>query len=409
MLMSLRNLSVARRRAFTLLLALAAVTGYASSQVGTARSATPVAPRAAGASVSRAQTAAVRHTRTRELRVSAPGTYAIIVSIAPVSNTQTVDISVGNQHDPGASVGSSGLKVEFMELLAHPRFGVRVVSHGPAVKFTVADALQPLPSTTPPVPTPASSSSPTGPAAGPYNTLIWSDEFTGLAGTAPNPANWRPDSGGGCGSGTLSTNTANVANADLDGNGHLDINDLGPTASPAYSTAQIDSDGRFSFTYGRIEASIHIASGQGICSAFWMYADDGEQVGWPNGGEIDIMEAIGKLPEQTDAFLHGPIGSSDPNSNDEQWDGYVEAVTPFAAGFHTYGVIWKPNSITWTLDGVPFSTATPAEFPKTSPWVFNDHPFHIIFDEAVGGWPGNPNAATLFPATMQVDWVHVYQ
>jgi beta-glucanase (GH16 family) len=402
-------LTPARGRACTLLLALAAVAGFAGSQVGAARAATLVAPRAAGGSTGHAHTPVATHTRTRELRVSAPGTYAIIVSIAAVSTPETVNISVGNQHDTGATVSNSGLRVEFMALLAHPRFAVRVVSNGPAVKFSVADALQPLASTTPPVPTPASSSSPTGPATGPYNTLIWSDEFTGLAGTAPNPANWTPDSGGGCGPGTLSTNTPNVANADLDGGGHLDINDLGPTASPVYSTAQIDSDGHFSFTYGRIEASIHIASGQGICSAFWMYADDGEQVGWPNGGEIDIMEAIGNLPQQTDAFLHGPIGSTDPNSNDQQWDQYVEAVTPFAAGFHTYGVIWKPNSITWTLDGVPFSTATPAKFPKTSPWVFNSHPFHIIFDEAVGGWPGNPTAATIFPATMQVDWVRVYQ
>jgi beta-glucanase (GH16 family) len=87
----------------------------------------------------------------------------------------------------------------------------------------------------------------------------------------------------------------------------------------------------------------------------------------------------------------------------------VNSVTPLAGGFHTYGLVWSPNLITWTLDGVPFATATPATLAPTSQWVFNGHPFHIILDEAVGGWPGNPTPATVFPATMQVDWVHVYQ
>lgn len=403
-------MSIARRRVCALLLALGGVAGYAGIQAVAARSAIPLPARTAVVAwASRPPAASVTHAKTREVKVTAPGTYAVIVSIAPLTTTETVDISVGDQHDSGVSVGAAGVKVEFMSAVQQPHFRVRVVSHGPAVKFTVADALQPAPSTTPPVATPAGSTSPTGPTSGPYNTLVWSDEFTGPAGTAPNPDNWTPDSGGGCGPNTLSTNTPNAVNADLDGNGHLDINDLGPTSTPPYSTAQIDSDGHFSFTYGRIEASLDVAAGQGICSAFWMYADDGEQVGWPNGGEIDIMEAIGDLGNQADAFLHGPIGSTNPNSNDQQWDAYVSSVTAFAAGFHTYGVIWKPNSITWTLDGVPWNTATPAKFPRNYPWVYNGHAFHIIFDEAVGGWPGNPNAATVFPATMQVDWVRVYQ
>ena len=140
-----------------------------------------------------------------------------------------------------------------------------------------------------------------------------------------------------------------------------------------------------------------------------MLADDGEQVGWPNGGEIDVMEAIGDIPTQTNGFLHGPVTSNANDENDQQWNSAVTGVTPLAGSFHTYGLIWRPNSLTWTLDGVPFATATPARLYATANWVFNGHPFHIVLDEAIGGWPGNPNAATVFPASMLVDWVRLYQ
>jgi beta-glucanase (GH16 family) len=393
----------ARRRAAMLLLAVAALAGYAAAQTSAAVYYRPFAIRAASA------VKTPTRTKTRKFHVSAPGIYAIIVSLAPLKTTESADVYVGGQSAHGASVGSAGLKLEFMDTVKRPTFSVRIVSHGPAVPFTVASALQPSSSAPPPTVNSTGSTSPTGPATGPYNDLVWSDEFTGAAGTPPNPANWTADSGGGCGPGTLSTNTTNVANAQLNGAGQLAITAFGPTASPAYSTAQLDSDGLFSFTYGRVEARIDVAAGQGICSAFWMYADDGEQLGWPNGGEIDVMEAIGDIPNQTNGFLHGPTGSTDPNSNFQQWNSAVSSVTPLAGGYHTYGLIWRPNSLTWTLDGVPFATATPASLVSGSTWVFNGHPFHILLDEAIGGWPGNPNAATVFPASMLVDWVHVYQ
>ncbi|MGD0981535.1 MAG: glycoside hydrolase family 16 protein [Solirubrobacteraceae bacterium] len=402
----------ARRRAATLLLALAGIAGYAAFKASTALSYEPFAASAAAAGTHKPAThkpASTTHTKLRKFHVSAPGSYAIIVSLGPLQTSETADVYVGSQSAVGASVGSGGLKYEFMDSVKRRSFSVRVVSHGAAIPFSVGSALQPSSSAPPPALTSTGATSPTGPVTGPYNNLVWSDEFTGAAGAPPNPANWAADSGGGCGPGTLSTNTPNIANAQLNGAGQLAITAFGPTASPAYSTAQLDTAGLFSFTYGRIEARVDVAAGQGICSAFWLYADDGEQVGWPNGGEIDVMEAIGNIPTQTNGFLHGPTGSTDPNSNFQQWNSDVTSVTPLAGGYHTYGLIWKPNSLTWTLDGVPFATATPAKLTTGSTWVFNGHPFHILLDEAVGGWPGNPNAATVFPASMLVDWVHVYQ
>jgi beta-glucanase (GH16 family) len=353
------------------------------------------------------------HTKTRDIHVSAPGTYEIIVTLPATTVTEKVTVEVaGGPGVSGAVLGpGAGDTLSLSEKVKHHTLSVHVLSYGPNVPFKVAEALEPK-TTTPPVLTPVGASgttgvtSPTAPATGSYNTLVWSDEFSGPAGSPPNPANWSFDSGGGCGPGTLSTNTSNVANAQLDGNGHLAITATGPNSNPPYSTAQLDTGGLFSFTYGRIEARIAVASGEGICSAFWLLADDGEQVGWPNGGEIDVMEAIGDLPYQTNGFLHGPVTT---NANDQQWNGVVNSVTPLAGTYETYGLIWKPNSLTWTLNGVPFATATPQTLVPTASWVFNGHPFHILLDEAVGGWPGNPNASTVFPAVMSVDWVRVYQ
>jgi beta-glucanase (GH16 family) len=345
----------------------------------------------------------------RHERVGAHDTYAVIVSVAPPKANETVDVYVGSRAQRGVQLTpSQGARLAFWPTVDGSVFTVRVASHGPAVSFTVASARQ-LPQTTPvPAEAAAGSTSPTGPTKGPYHTLVWSDEFGGAAGTKPNPASWSPDSGGGCGPGTLSTNTTNAANASVDGAGHLNITAFGPTAKPRYSTAQIDTGGLFSFTYGRIEARIKTPAGRGLCSAFWLVADDGERVGWPNGGEMDIMEQTGNLPSHTNGFLHGPI--TGVGTNYQQWNGFADSATPLTNGFHTYGLIWQRGALTWTLDGVPFATATPKTLPRTAKWVYDGHPFHIILDLAVaGGWPGHPGKTTRFPTSMAVDWVRVYQ
>jgi beta-glucanase (GH16 family) len=377
-----------------------------ASAIAAAMAAGAAVPSLAATPTSRSAAAKVQ-TVIRRTSVPARGSYAVIVSFAPPKAHETVDIYVGSQSQRGVQLTpSQSARLAFWTTVAGSSFTVRVASHGPKVAFSVASARQSAQST-PAAGVASGSTSPTGPAKGPYNTLAWSDEFTGPAGTAPDPAKWSADSGGGCGSGTLSQNTTNLANAALDGAGHLAITDLGPNSTPAYSTAQLDTAGLFSLTYGRVEARIKTPAGQGLCAAFWMVADDGEQVGWPNGGEMDIMEQIGDAPSQTNGFLHGPIQGVD--SNYQQWAGVVSSATPLSGGFHTYGLIWQKGSLTWTLDGVPFATATPKTLPPTAKWVYDGHPFHIVLDLAVGGWPGNPNSATRFPASMVVDWVRVYQ
>jgi beta-glucanase (GH16 family) len=117
------------------------------------------------------------------------------------------------------------------------------------------------------------------------------------------------------------------------------------------------------------------------------------------------MEAITLFPASVFGTLHGPVAGS---SNYQQYQRSVTAATPLQGTFHTYGLIWQPGRITWTLDGVPYGTATPKQLPPSAQWVFNDNPFHILLDLAVGGWPGPPAPGATFPATMRVDWVRLY-
>ena len=241
-----------------------------------------------------------------------------------------------------------------------------------------------------------------GPVSGPYNNLVWSDSFDGPAGTAPNPAIWTPDLDGGCGDNTLSTSTASTANAQVDGQGNLTINALHDASG--YTSAELNTRSAFSFRYGRLEARIALPRGSGLCSAFWMVGDSVTQPCFPGCGEIDVMEAISPYPNVAYATLHGPVTGS---GNYQQWEHFITSATSLTGAFHTYGVTWTPTKITWTLDGVPWVTAAPKDLPPSATWVFT-HPFHIILDVAVGGWPGDPAAGAVFPATMRVAWVRLY-
>jgi beta-glucanase (GH16 family) len=357
-------------------------------------------------------------TSTRHERVRTPGEYAIVVSIPPVAVAQSITVSAGNQVQRNVQIGPSTVHLAFHVNVPHRSYSVLATSKGTPVHFTVAEALQQSPSgATGPSGTTGQTgatgaSSPTGvvdigPPNGPYSTLVWSDEFNGPSGSPPNPVNWTADDYGACGTGTLSTPTQDLANGSLNGAGDLAISAL---AGPAggYSSASLDSYGKFSFEYGRLAARIEEPAGVGLCAQFWLLGNSAT-LGpdcWPNCGEIDVHEALGNFPLQADAFLHGPV----PNQPGyQQWGSSIDSALPLTSGFHTYGITWRPNKITWTLDGVPWVTATPRSLTTGSTWAFNGNPFHIILDLAVGGWPGPPNASTKFPATMLVDWIRLYQ
>lgn len=401
-------MSRARRAA----LALACALGLGGAMLAT------TAPASAGAAATASGRSMVVHER-----VARTGNYVVILRVAAVPAAESVELYVGNHHETGQMPAGQATSFAFYVHLASTRFAVRTVGQSARLPFTVAAAriAGAVDSNGPTGATGASgligatgATGATGtdtvpgvhvynPAQGPYNKLAWSDEFNGPAGTPPNPTNWGEDLDGDCGPGTLSSTTADPANAELDGQGNLAITALdGPSG---YTSAQLNSGGLFSFEYGEIEARIELPVGSGLCSAFWMVGDSATQPCFPQCGEIDIMEAISQYPNWAFATLHGPVTGS---FNDQQWEQYVVSSTPLVGHYHTYGLIWSPNKLTWTLDGVPYASATPQSLPAAAQWVFNGDPFHLIFDTAVGGWPGNPAAGAVFPATMRVAWVRLY-
>ncbi len=237
-------------------------------------------------------------------------------------------------------------------------------------------------------------------------TLVWADEFDQPNGSSPNSSKWNYDIGAsGWGNNEWQYYTARTNNVRVE-DGKLVIEAKQENYNGAnYTSARLKTQGKASWTYGRIEARIQIPRGQGIWPAFWMLGTNITSVGWPNCGEIDILENIGREPTIIHGTIHGP-GYSGGNSIG---GGYSLPGNPaFADDFHVYAVEWTTNMIKWFVDGHQYFTATPASLPGGSSWVFTQPEF-IILNVAVGGnWPGYPDATTVFPQRMTVDYVRVY-
>jgi beta-glucanase (GH16 family) len=240
-------------------------------------------------------------------------------------------------------------------------------------------------------------------------TVVWADEFNTAAGTLPDPTKWEAQTGDGWGNGAeLQTYTNQAKNGSTDGAGNLAITALKEPGVGAhgYTSARLESRGRFSFTYGRLEARMRIPAGKGLWTAFWAMGDDVTSVGWPNAGEIDVVETIGSEPNVAHAHIHGPVGTT---QTEYSWGKALTSPASLANDFHTYGVIWTPGQIQWTLDGAVYATVKSTDLQATQRWVY-DHAFHLLLNLSVGGaWPGSPDASTPFPAKLLVDWIRVYQ
>jgi beta-glucanase (GH16 family) len=230
-------------------------------------------------------------------------------------------------------------------------------------------------------------------------SLVWQDDFDG---DQLNPENWTYDlGGGGWGNHELQTYTSDPQNARVE-NGHLIIEAIKhESGTRKYTSARIKTEGLHAFTYGRIEARIKLPYGQGIWSAFWMLGEDFPNRGWPNCGEIDILENIGR--ENT---IYGTVHGPGYSGGGGVGGSYISS--DFEPGeFHVYAIEWEPNEIRWYVDDINYFLLRPSDVPGQ--WVY-DHPFFIIMNLAVGGdWPGPPNDSTEFPQQMIVDYVRVYQ
>jgi beta-glucanase (GH16 family) len=242
--------------------------------------------------------------------------------------------------------------------------------------------------------------------------LVWTEEFNGTNGSAVDASKWVTETGGGgWGNNELEYYTNRLANASQQ-DGNLVIKVLAEKYTGAdgvtrnYTSARLKTRGKFSQTYGRFEARIKIPLGQGIWPAFWMLSDDIDKRGWPDGGEIDIMENIGKEPALVHGTIHGP-GYSGKGGIGAPFA--LPDNGRFADDFHIYAVEWEPNVIRFYVDEHVYATRTPSDLPQGAKWVY-DRPFFVLLNVAVGGyWPGNPDASSVFPQTMLVDYVRVYE
>jgi len=242
--------------------------------------------------------------------------------------------------------------------------------------------------------------------------LVWSDEFDGPNGSSPDASKWAFDiGGGGWGNNELQTYTSRTENARIE-DGRLAIRALketytGPDNVPRdYTSARLKTQGLHQWTYGKVEARMKLPYGQGLWPAFWMLGADITQVDWPNCGEIDIMENIGREPAIVHGTLHGP-GYSGANGISSAYT--LAGGARFADDFHIFAVEWERNVIRFYVDANLYATRTPSDLPAGADWVF-DKPFFIILNVAVGGnWPGAPDSTSVFPQTLLVDYVRVYQ
>lgn len=250
-------------------------------------------------------------------------------------------------------------------------------------------------------------------AADPW-TLVWSDEFGGKAGTQPSEQAWNYDLGneeqGGWGNNELQYYTRSTENLRLDGKGNLEFRALKNSAdlwcfngdACPYTSARLNTRGKMQFVYGKVEARVQVPAGAGYWPAFWMLGTG--TGGWPNIGEVDVMETIGRMPNTVYGTLHGPGYSGSQGLSVAR-----DLPGPVAGSFHTHTVIKRPAEIVWLLDGAEYHRVTPNDLPAGTKWVF-DQPCYLLLNLAVGGnWPGKPDARTVFPGVMKVDYVRVWK
>lgn len=172
-----------------------------------------------------------------------------------------------------------------------------------------------------------------------------------------------------------------------------------------FTSARLRTKGKADWKYGKYEIKAKLPKGQGIWPAIWMLPTEEAFGKWPKSGEIDIMELLGHEPE----LVHGTVhyGPAWPD-NKQNTNKFVLEGSDFSEDFHVFSVEWEENKIDWFVDGEKYHTVTPQSLePENYP--FNES-FHMLLNLAVGGsWPGNPDETTVFPQSMEVDYIKVYQ
>lgn len=248
--------------------------------------------------------------------------------------------------------------------------------------------------------------------------LIFEDNFDGEEGQSINTDVWNFDIGtgqDGWGNQELQYYTDRPENIALDGQGNMVITSRRESFEGSqFTSARINTKDKFEQQYGRFEARIQLPGGRGIWPAFWMLGnnietaadDDPNTVPWPAPGEIDILEMRGQEPFRSIGSIHGP-GYSGGNAI----GGFFELEDErFDTDFHEFAIEWTADYIDYFIDGIRFNRINKNDIPDGAEWPFDDHPFFLLLNVAVGGtFVGFPVDSTPLPQTMVVDYVRVYE
>lgn len=256
--------------------------------------------------------------------------------------------------------------------------------------------------------------------------LIWQDEFNG---TALDMNKWSYEQGyyisddphsWGWGNAELEHYTDSSQNVFVQ-DGQLNIRALyepksfpqDPNRYAQYSSGKINTKDHFTFQYGRVDIRAKLPTGDGIWPALWMLPEDSVYGAWAASGEIDIMEAKGRLPGTTSGAVH--YGGQWPVNRYLAGEYYFPEGQTFANDYHVYSLIWEEDSIKWYVDGTFFFKVSKEQWysvaAPNNPNAPFDQPFYLIMNLAVGGhFDGGltPDPSDI-PATMQVDYVRVYK
>jgi beta-glucanase (GH16 family) len=239
--------------------------------------------------------------------------------------------------------------------------------------------------------------------------LVWAEEGNGTQGAPPDPKlwgikvtdQWQPVA-------ELQTYTTDPANAFYDGDGHLVIvAHRHATADRPITSARLSTrlaQERRLFQYGRFEARIRIPAGGGVWPAFWLLGED-DLYGWPECGEVDIMEA--PAGPDTKGQIHQGVHCPSAVAASSCGVGVTPSEGKWDDDFHTYGVDWRPGRLTFSIDGAPTGDVTRTQVEAADGrWVFDDRPLAPIVNVAVGGWAGAPGEWVR--QEMLIDWVRVW-
>ena len=239
--------------------------------------------------------------------------------------------------------------------------------------------------------------------------LVWNDEFDG---PALNLEKWSYEIGGhGWGNNELQYYSDDDSTAFIK-DGKLVIRaDLVPQGTGSadnlryFSSARLRTSGKGDWRYGRIEVKAKLALGQGIWPAIWMLPTDWMYGGWPESGEIDIMEHVGYDPGR----VHGSIHTGSYNHKINTQRGGSKLLDKISSKFYVYAIEWYEDRIDFLIDDSKYFSFQNDGKNDFNTWPFNQR-FHLLINIAVGGdWPGSPDETTQFPTEMELEYVRVYE